>query len=172
MAEIVLTALLFLLVGFLTYLLVMPLELCLDSYRGTFFLRLGVLARLGVEKDPVDFMRLHLKVLFLHFYWRPAEAASWARPRKKPTPGSRGRKPRGLSLERWVKLLKTFRVKSFRLELDTGDPVANARLFPLFYLLGQRAADVGINFLGRNHVSLQIVNRPIYILNALFNPKK
>lgn len=161
-----------LLAGFLTYLLLMPLELCIDSYRERYFLRMGVLARLGVEKDPAELIRLHLKVLFLNFYWRPSDIRSWGRPGKKSSRNAKAVKKRGLPLDRAGKLLKSFRVKSFRLELDTGNPVLNAKLYPLLFLPGLRTWDVGINFLGRNHVSLQIVNRPIYILNALFNPKK
>lgn len=161
-----------LLAGFLTYLLLMPLELCIDSYRERYFLRMGVLARLGVEKDPAELIRLHLKVLFLNFYWRPSDIRSWGRRGKKASRKGKAVKKRGMTLDRAGKLLKSFRVKSFRLELDTGNPVLNAKLYPLLFLPGLRTWDVGINFLGRNHVSLQIVNRPIYILNALFNPKK
>lgn len=161
-----------LLAGFLTYLLLMPLELCIDSYRERYFLRMGVLARLGVEKDPAELIRLHLKVLFLNFYWRPSDIRSWGRRGKKASRKGKAVKKRGLPLDRAGKLLKSFRVKSFRLELDTGNPVLNAKLYPLLFLPGLRTWDVGINFLGHNHVSLQIVNRPIYILNAIFNPKK
>ena len=161
-----------LLAGFLTYLLLMPLELCIDSYRERYFLRMGVLARLGVEKDPAELIRLHLKVLFLNFYWRPSDIRSWGRRGKKASRKGKAVKKRGMTLDRAGKLLKSFRVKSFRLELDTGNPVLNAKLYPLLFLPGLRTWDVGINFLGHNHVSLQIVNRPIYILNALFNPKK
>lgn len=167
----VLTTILVLLAGVLTYLLLMPLELCIDSYRERYFLRLGVLARIGVEKDPVELLRLHLKVLFLNFYWRPTDMRSWGRPKKKKKPKDNGRKKKGMSLRQAGNLVRSFRVRSFRLELDTGNPVLNAKLYPLIYLLGPRAGDVGINFMGRNHISLQIVNRPIYILNALFNPK-
>ena len=161
-----------LMAGFLTYVLLMPLEVCIDSYTERYFLRMGVLARLGVEKDPVELIRLHLKVLFLNFYWLPSEISQWGRSKKKMPRKDKGRKKRSMTLMQARKLLQSFRVKSFRLELDTGNPVLNAKLYPLLFLPGLRTWDVGVNFLGRNHVSLQIVNRPIYILNALFNPKK
>jgi hypothetical protein len=168
----ILTTTLVLLAGILTYLLLMPLEVCLDSFRERYFLRMGVLARLGVEKDPEELIRLHLKVLFLNFYWRPTDISSWSRTKKKTPPKYKGPKKRGLTLRQAGNLMKSFRVKSFRLEMDTGNPVLNARLYPWIYLLGQRTGGVGINFLGRNHISLRIVNRPIYILNAFINPKK
>ncbi|TNF73948.1 MAG: hypothetical protein EP302_03430 [Bacteroidetes bacterium] len=168
----VLTSILVLLAIFLMYLLWMPMELCIDSYSQRYFMRLGILARIGVEKDPVELIRLHLKIFFLNFYWRPSDIRSWGGPRKKSASKRKGSKKQGITFYRVKRLLNSFRVKSFRLELDTGNPVLNAKLYPWVYFIGQQAGDVGINFLGRNYISLQIVNRPIYILNAFINPKK
>ena len=65
--------LLVVLLGMLAYLLIMPLELCLDSYQNRYYLRVGGLARASLEKDPAELIRLRLKVLFLNFYWRPSD---------------------------------------------------------------------------------------------------
>ena len=77
-----------------------------------------------------------------------------------------------MTLAQGKRLLQSFRVKSFRLELDTGNPILNAQLFPLGFLMGRYSKKVGINFQGRNDILLQIANRPIYILNAFINLKK
>ena len=61
----VIASVLIILLGLLTYLLLMPLELCVDSYRDRYYLRMGFLAKASIEKDPVEVLRLHLKVLFL-----------------------------------------------------------------------------------------------------------
>jgi len=163
-----------LLLGFFTYLLLMPLELCLDSYRGRYYLRMGFMARVSVEQDPMELLKLHLKVLFFDFFWRPSDIRSWGSRKKKSTKKNKDKGGKGpqMTLARGIKLLKSFRIKTFRLELDTGNPVLNARLFPLFFLLQQRGGDVGINFAGRNGISVEIANRPIYILNAFINLKK
>jgi hypothetical protein len=169
----VLTGILLLLLGLLIYFLLMPMELQIDSYQERYWLRLGFLAKASLEKDPGEILRLHLRVLFLNFYWRPSDLTS-RKKGKKPAKKAKGRDHRRLSF-RWDqgrRLLKTFRVKAFRLELDTGDPVMNARLYPFFFLLGQRAGDMRINFQDHNQVLLKVVNRPIYILNALINLKK
>ena len=50
----VLITFLILLAAFLVYVLLMPLELCIDSYREKYYLRMGLLARISVEQDPVD----------------------------------------------------------------------------------------------------------------------
>ena len=165
-----LTTVLILLLGFFVYLLLMPLELCIDSYQGKYYFQMGFLARVSVEKDPVEFLRLHLRVLFMNFFWRPSDFRRWGKQKKKSA--QKGGKKRNITLGQGKRLLRSFRVKAFRLELDTGNPVLNARLFPMCFLLGKHGGDVGINFLGRNNILLQIANRPIYILNALINPKK
>ncbi len=166
------TVILLVLLVVLAYLLWMPLELCIDTYRGTYYLQMGGLARISVEKDPLELLRLHLKVLFMDFLWRPSDLRRGGKPKKKSARKAHGAKKRKMSLTQGKKLLQTFRIKSFRLELDTGDPVLNARLYPAFFLLGHLGKDVGINFLGRNQILLRISNRPIYILNAFINPKK
>jgi len=168
----VLATILILLVACVVYLLLMPLELCIDSYRGRYYLRMGFLARLSVEKDHMELLKLHLKVLFLNFFWRPSDIKSWGRQKKKSPKKEKGGKKQGIPLARGRQLLQSFRVKAFRLELDTGNPVLNARLFPLSFLIEQRGGNVDINFLGRNNILLQIANRPIYILNAFINLKK
>lgn len=169
----VLMSFLLLLLALLAYLLLMPLELCLDSYRQRYYLRMGFLARASVEADPLEVLRLRLKVLFLNFYWRPSGIRSWGKGRKKGIKAAgRGRKEIRISRAQGRRLLRSFRVKAFRLELDTGDPVLNARLYPIVFLLGQRLGDMQINFRDRNHLLLQVVNRPIYILNAFINLKQ
>ena len=161
-----------LVLGLLAYLLLMPLELCLDSYRQRYYLRLGALARVSVEKDPIELLRLHLKVLFMNFFWRPSDLQGRKRGRKKAKPQKAGGKSRKISLVQARNLLGTFRVKAFHMELDSGNPVLNARLFPLAFLLRQLGRDVEINFLGRNQILLQLTNRPVYILNTFINLKK
>ena len=167
----VLTTVLVLLAGFLIYVLLMPLELVIDSYAGRYFLRVGFLARLCLEKDPLELLRFHLQVLFLNFYWRPSEIRAWGRQKKQSKVETKsGNKPR-MKLIQVRRILSSFRVKALRLEIDTGDPVLNARLFPLSFMLGQRTGAIGINFRNRNFILLHVVNRPINILKAFINPK-
>ncbi len=165
----ILSILLILLLGLLIYLLLMPLELYLDSYQERYYLRMGILARASVEKDPLELLRLHLKVLFMNFYWRPSDLKT---ARKKPAKTKKVRNSRkvkkfNISLVR--RLLRSFKVRRFRMEIDTGDPVLNARLYPLFFLLDRQAGDIRLNFVNRNHLLLQLTNRPIRLLNAFIN---
>ena len=165
----ILSILLILLLGLLIYLLLMPLELYLDSYQGRYYLRMGILARASIEKDPVELLRLHLKVLFMNFYWRPSDLRTARKKPAKTKKVSNARKMRKFNVSLVRRLVRSFRVRAFRLELDTGDPVLNARLYPLVFLLHQRVGDIQMNFVNRNHLLLQLTNRPIRLLNAFIN---
>jgi hypothetical protein len=167
----VLTTVLLLLAAFLIYLVLMPLELVVDSYAGQYYLRLGFLARLSLEKDPLELLRLHLQVLFLNFYWRPSDIRVWGRQKKQSKVQTRGGKKPRITLIQTRRLIRSFRVKTLCLEIDTGNPVLNARLIPLSYVLGRRIGTIGINFRNRNFILVHVVNRPVNILKAFINPK-
>ena len=167
----VLAAVLLLLAAFLIYVLLMPLELVIDSYNGQYYLRVGFLSRLSLEKDPVELLRLHLQVFFLNFYWRPSEIRALGRKKKHSKVETRGVKNPGVTLTQVRRILSSFRVKALQLEIDTGNPVRNARLVPLTFMFGQRTRQIRINFRNRNFILLHIVNRPINILKAFINSK-
>lgn len=153
-----------LLLALLAYLLWMPLELRIDSSSRLFYIRAGVLARVSLEPEPEELVQLHLRAGFWHFYWRPADFQARVKPRKK------GRKPSGsmdFSGRRALRLLRSFRVRQFRWNLDTGNPALNARLYPVFYLLDGTLGGFGINFQDHNRLELHLVNRPVRILLAL-----
>jgi hypothetical protein len=153
----------------LIYLLLMPLELCVDSYQDRYYLRLGMLGRASVEKDPVELLRLHLKVLFLNFYWRPSDLKGFKSKPKKRQDHQKRHKGQQFNVSLIKRLLRSFTVRRFRLEVDTGDPVLNAKLYPLFFHLDRRLGGIRLNFVNRNHLLLQITNRPIYLLKAFIN---
>lgn len=153
----------------LGYLLWMPLELYLDSSRERYYLRIGTLAKASVEKDPAEILKLHLKVLFLNFYWRPSDLGSFLRKNKRLKPKKKSIGSLKISKRSFTRLLGSFKIKHFLLELDTGNPVLNSKLFPIFFLINRRAADIRINFQNRNHIALKVANRPIRIINAMIN---
>ena len=167
----VFTIALLLLTAFLIYMLLMPLELVIDSYTGQYYLRAGFLARLSLEKDRLELLRLHLQVFFLNFYWRPSELQALGRQKKQSKVETKGRKKTRMTLIQVRGVIRSFRVKVLQLEIDTGNPILNARLLPLTFMFGQRTRQIRINFRNRNFILLHLVNRPIDILKAFINPK-
>lgn len=156
-----------LVVGLVAYLLWMPLELRVDTARGLYRVRLGVLARASLETEPEVGLRIHLRAGFWDFYWEPADFQKAGAKRKEGRKKGRKRKGPKFTPEKALKLLRSFRVRYFRWDLDTGNPVLNARLYPVFYLLDQTRGGFGINFMNHNRLALRLVNRPWHILRAV-----
>lgn len=165
---VVLIVILIVLAGLVLYLLFMPLELLVDSAHRLLSLRVGGLAKASVEEDPEEGVRLHLRALFMNFYWRPSD---FRKRREAPKPRKKRRNSPNWNFHpSWKKLVRSFRIKAFRLDLDTGDPILNAKLFPVFAMLEYRVGGFGINFQDYNRLYLRMENRPIRLLTAIINP--
>jgi hypothetical protein len=67
------------------------------------------------------------------------------------------------------RLLKSFQIKRFYLDVDTGDCITNAKLYPIFSMVNYQGGNFNINFKGRNKLVLDIQNRPIYIIKSFIN---
>lgn len=151
----------------LAYLLWMPLELRVDSARNLYCLRLGILGRASLEPDPEQGIRLHLRAAFRDFYWGPSDLRKAAAKKSRAGGRTRGRKGRYFTPQKALRLLRSFRIRYFSWDLDTGNPALNARLYPAFYLLDQSLGGFRINFRDHNCLTLQIVSRPLRILRAV-----
>lgn len=54
-------------------------------------------------------------------------------------------------------IIRTFRIKKWRVYIDTGNMALNGQLFPLCYLLGLRTGKkIQVNFLGINEVAITL----------------
>lgn len=74
--------------------------------------------------------------------------------------------PVRLTVRKVIRVLRTFRVHTFELSIDTGDYLLNAYLYPIFVLLSKSNRSLHINF--NNDISLKIIieNRPYRIIKA------
>ena len=63
-------------------------------------------------------------------------------------------------------ILKTFKVKKILVNIDTGDCILNAKLYPVFAFLNYNFGSFKINFTGRNQMVLCIQNRPFNIIKT------
>ena len=70
--------------------------------------------------------------------------------------------------KRIIPLLKSFRTERFYVNIDTDDPVLNAKLYPLAFLAQRRGIPLFFNFQGRQRVQLVIRNRLANVLWALY----
>ncbi len=71
---------------------------------------------------------------------------------------------KNIKIEKLLKVLRALEVREFYLNIDTGDPVRNAKLYPLFELLNFRFGGFRVNFLGYNRLIMDVQGRPIKFL--------
>lgn len=160
------------LIFLLTWVLVSPLLLQIDTRQNQYVLRwLGfVQAALVPMQDDL------LLRIWLFFWHRDFSLIKILAKPKTPKP-TRTRNPAfpkknktkwHFTLNRFLKLLKTFRVRYFYWHLDTDDFVTNAYLYPLCRAVRSPTRWVAINFEGHNECNFQIENRLGKVLIALF----
>ncbi len=156
----------------LAYLLWVPVILEIDSVKGWYGLHIGrwVDIRLSSEHlaDPGVQLRLgrwRKKWPITSLFKKKKEEEPVATPDQAVTT----RKPkRRLSLRKWLKLLRTFKIRRLFLLIDTDDYVLNAYLFPISTYLQSKGWPVYINFMGRQRLQLQVENRAYRVLWAMF----
>ena len=74
-----------------------------------------------------------------------------------------------MDIKKVRRMLRTFKVKEFLLDFDSGNCITNAKLYPVFVYLNYQIGGFHINFQGRNQLVLQLHNRPIHIIKSFIN---
>ncbi|WP_420601112.1 hypothetical protein [Flagellimonas sp.] len=159
--------LLTLLVLFGIYLLFAPLVLFIDTKDNTYFLKLKGLAKASFEPDKLEFIKIKLRIAFMNFDFYPLRKSHHS---KKEKVGEKKLiKKRNIGIKQITALLKSFKLEKLYLNLDTGDFVLNAKLYPIFHFLDYRVGRFNINFQGNNRMVLMARNRPINIIKVFIN---
>ena len=153
---------------FIIYLLIIPMVLCIDTTSNKYYVQLKGLAKASIEKHEKELLRINVKVAFLHFYFYPLREIGISK--KKKIKIKNIKKSRKLiGLKKSIPILKSFKVKKILIDIDTGNYILNAKLFPLFGFLNYKTGNFNINFEGRNRMVLYMQNRPINIIKLFIN---
>jgi len=161
----ILTVVILLVVLLALGLLFVPIQIFIDTDTGKYYVGLKGLAKASFEPDEKELLRVRLKVLFYEHYFYPLTKPS----KPKPTKSKKTKPKRRIKFRKVVRLLKSFEVKRFTLDMDTGDYVVNAKMYPIFVFLNQYVASFHINFEDRNRLVMDIRNRPYRILKTFIN---
>lgn len=164
----VLAIVLFMFLALLIYLLLAPILLFIDTRDDNYFIQQKGIVKVAILRDKKEVIKVKLNVLFLKFYFYPLRAKkSISQPKVK---AKRRRKKREfLSFRTGLKLLNSFKVKRFWMDIDTGDCIVNAKLYPVFAFLDYKIGGFNINFQDRNQLVLHIQSRPIHIIKSFIN---
>nr|WP_297782862.1 hypothetical protein [uncultured Allomuricauda sp.] len=147
-------------------LLFVPIQIFIDTDTGKYYAGLKGLAKASFEPDEKELLRIRLKVLFYERCFYPLTKSS--KP-KQPTRKKKTKPKKRIAFRKVLRLIRSFEVKRFALDMDTGDYVANAKMYPVFVLLNHYVASFHINFENRNRLVLDVRNRPYRILKTFIN---
>lgn len=150
----------------LGYLLFMPIELFVDTAENEYYVRAKGLLKISVEGDANKLILLRLKLPFYNLNIYPLKPNRKTQ-KKKKVQRKNGRS--NFNFKKGLRLIKSFKIKFFRLDLDTGNYLINAQLCSAYPLFGQFPGRININFEGRNELLLSLQNRPIYMIRSFIN---
>ena len=156
------------------YLLLIPIVLCINTAQNEYYVQLQGIAKASIEEHEDEVLRIRLRVLLMNFYFYPLRkigTLSWKKEDKKKlkTKKSKSTSKRGFNIRKIVPLLKSFTVKRLWMDIDTGDNVLNAKLYPYLGFMNYYVGSFNINFEGKNELELQLQNRPINIIKSYIN---
>ncbi len=158
-----------LLILFILYLLLAPIRLIINTDKNQYFVEQKGLLKANLEADEKEVFKIRLKVLFFNFNFYPLKKKTSSPSKKKLIKPTAKRSKRSVKFKKVVRIIKTFKIKRFYLNLDTGDCISNAKLYPAFALLNYFNMNCHVNFIGRNSLVLAIENRPIRIIKSFIN---
>ena len=151
-------------------LLLIPLQLYINTSSKIYSARVGHLAKAYVEADTVEIIRIRMRVLGYQFFVYPLKKKKSARKKlkkkRKPKAPYKNLKKGG----QWViRFLRSFKIKEFQLNVDTGDFVRNAQLYPIFGFINHYYLPCSINFQGVNTFVLDLRSRPWNIIKSFIH---
>lgn len=160
---------LLLLIGLiLVYILCVPIILEINTNSGWYGLRVGRQFSLRIVLDEITDPQVEWRYVWWHKRWsvlRELARRSADSPPKtdEQTPAKKKKKKRkkrpALSFSSLRALLATFTCQRFYLDMDTGDVVRNAWLYPVGAFCQARGWPVAVNFEGRQTLIFQLENR-------------
>lgn len=167
-----LTGFLILFLLLIIYLLLIPIVLFIDTATNQYYFQLQGLAKVSIESHKEELLRIKLKIFFLKFYFYPLKNVDLSNRKKKVKEDEKKnskKSSKGIGIMKSLRILKSFKVKRLFIDVDTGDWVLNAKLYPFYALFNSNSVKFNINFLGRNQMALHMFSRPIYIIKSFIN---
>ena len=148
------------LLGIVTWILIVPVVIYMDTEEQLYYVGFsGIKAFLIIESW--DKLKIKVRPPFFSFDINIAQGkADGKRKTRGKKKKAKRRKIPFLSIVRLVwHMLRTFRVKALRLNIDTDDYTLNAQLIPVFFALSQGNVRLNTNFHGRVDFHVEVENQ-------------
>ena len=153
----------------IVYVLFVPITLVIDTLSHQYYIKVKGLAKACIKADEYEIIKIHLRAFRFDFFFYPLKIRSGDKS-EKSTKAVKKRTSKSISAKKVWRVLRSFEVKYFQLDIDTGNCISNAKLYPVFAFLNfYSKSTLNVNFEGRNSVLLDVENRPIRIIRSFIN---
>ena len=161
----ILTIFLSLFLLLIIYLLFIPVILFIDTATNQYYIQLRGLAKASIELHSEEILIIKLRISFFNFYFYPLRKKRSSNTKKKKMIIRNGFKNiKKFGFRKILRVLRSFKIKNLVIDMDTGDWILNAKLYPILSYLNYKVGSFNINFEGRNRMALHMQNRPISII--------
>jgi hypothetical protein len=160
-------------VCFLIAILVMPIHLRVNREGKRSYADKPALLKLNIDLDGTNLVTVIWNVLYLRFTWYPLQ-----RTVRSPVSDKTQSNEKRIDLPEWNKLkfalsiawqsAEKSTINELYLDLDTGNVIINAHLFPVFELMSERPRiDLNVNYVGNFALVLDFQNNILNLLRTV-----
>ncbi|MEQ8477168.1 hypothetical protein [Fulvivirga sp.] len=135
------------------WLLFSPITVRLDTVNNIYYLKLLGILTIFPSWTSGEF-KISIQFPFYRFELDPTDSRKWKKNEKVPSKKIK----RNIPISKIISVIRSFKVKKFRINIDTDDYYWNALLTPLMLLFTHMGLQVSINFQGKNDCQLIITN--------------
>ncbi len=150
----------------LGYLLFMKMVLYVDTANNEYYVQAKGLVKAKIETHDTELIQIKLNTLFMKFSFFPLRKS---KKKKTKTDKTILHKRTTIEIQRLFRITRTFKVVQLLVDVDTGDCITNAKLYPPFAFVNYYGGQFRVNFEGRNRLLLHVENRPIRIIKSFIN---
>ena len=152
----------------LCYLLFMKLILYVDTANNEFYIQAKGLVKAKIETHDTELIQIKFNTLFLKFSFYPLRKSKKKKKNNKAYKTTLSKR-RTIEVQKLLRIARTFKVDQLLVDVDTGDCITNAKLYPPFAFLNYYGGQFSVNFENRNRLLLKVQNRPIRIIKSFIN---
>ncbi|MGB5500598.1 MAG: hypothetical protein WBM77_16825, partial [Maribacter sp.] len=149
----------------LSYLLFMKMVLYVDTANNEYYIQAKGLVKAKIETHDTELIQIKCNTLFMKFIFYPLRKSK-KKKKKANIDKTSVRKQRTIEVKKILRIARTFKMVQLLVDVDTGDCITNAKLYPPFALINYYGGQFGVNFEGRNRLVLIVENRPIRIIKS------
>ncbi|HPE57141.1 MAG TPA: hypothetical protein P5514_12240 [Bacteroidales bacterium] len=160
--------------GFFAWLLLAPLYLYIHTGESRYEAGMRSLFKGKFVEGAYGLPEVRVTILFYSFqvpvvrFGSEKKKQGKAKSKKKKSKKSRlNLKTIRLILKIVWKVMRSFKLKKFSLNIDTGNVITNAYLFPVFAVFGGRKYQLSVNYASKNEFIIHYQNNLLTILSHI-----